>query len=277
VDAHIETEIIRSALPQSCIARPALTYHEITNEEAAYRYSVTTERFREHVVRLQQLRGKSRESQITFDDGHISQFANAIPILNHFREQAVFFITPGWTGKRSGYMNWNHLRELRAGGYEVQSHGWSHTLLTQCSPSKLQYELVRSKKELQDRLGTNVDAISMPGGRWSPEVLSACVAAGYTRVFISDPWNTSLSRVGLHVIGRWMVTRNMSAKDVISLLQAKGSIVEFLRMEHRFKEFAKSLIGDRSYQTLWRTISRKSRSLEGSEQEYDLLTEKGPR
>lgn len=276
VEAHIETDTARSPLPQNDIEKPRLTYHEIANARSAYRYGVTTERFSQHVLRLQQFRDKRTEPQITFDDGHISQFVNAVPILNRLGEEATFFITAGWTGKRSGYMNWNQLRELRACGYEVQSHGWSHTLLTQCSPPKLKHELVGSKNQLEDRLGSSVDAISMPGGRWSPQVLSACAAAGYTRVFISDPWNASLSRGGVQVIGRWMVTRKMSPENIVSLLQVKGSIVEFLRVKHWFKEFAKSLIGDRAYRRLWRTISSKSQSLEDTEQTFDFSTENGP-
>lgn len=219
---------------------------------------------------------KRREPRITFDDGHISQFANAVPILNRFGEQATFFITAGWTGKRLGYMNWNHLRELRACGYEVQSHGWSHTLLTQCSPPQLKHELVRSKNELQDRLGASVDAISMPGGRWSPQVLRACAAAGYMRIFVSNPWNVDLSPNGVPVIGRWMVTRNMSAENIVALLEAKGFIVEFLRVRYWLKEFAKSLIGDRLYQTLWHTISNKNQSLEESQRPHDFSTESEP-
>jgi peptidoglycan/xylan/chitin deacetylase (PgdA/CDA1 family) len=274
-EAHIEPDASRSPLPQNDIAKPRLTYHEISNARSAYRYGITTERFSEHVFRLQQFRDERREPKITFDDGHISQFANAVPILNRFAEQATFFITASWTGKRSGYMNWNQLRELRACGYDVQSHGWSHTLLTECSPPKLKHELVRSKNELEYRLGSRVDAISMPGGRWSPQVLNACAAVGYTRVFISDPWNASLSQGAVHVIGRWMVTRNMSADNIVSLVRGEGSIVEFLRVRHWFKEFAKSLIGDRSYQTLWRAISNKSQSLEDT-QTYDSSTENSP-
>lgn len=249
-------------------AEPRLAYHEITDTKTSYRYGLTKDTFREHVSNLRQNRGKGWDFRITFDDGHLSQFTNALPILEHFSERAVFFITAGWTSKRSGYMSWNHLRELHERGYQVQSHGWSHALLTQCSLPILRSELTRSKNELEDHLGVQVEAISMPGGRWNAQVLRVCAAVGYTQVFTSDPWNAT-SFEGVRVIGRWMVNRNMGAEDVVTLLTGKGARVEFLRMKHRFKELGKSLIGDQVYQALWRSISNKNQSMEEIEQAYN--------
>jgi peptidoglycan/xylan/chitin deacetylase (PgdA/CDA1 family) len=269
----------RLPLSQDEIAKPRLTYHEVTHTRPSYRYGIATNSFKEHLVSLQQLTGRrlgSSEPCVTFDDGHTSQFVNAVPILEQFGEQAIFFITVGWTSKRAGYMCWNHLRELLARGYEVQSHGWSHALLTQCSLPELERELMRSKNELQDRLGAEVNAISVPGGRWNPQVLGACAAAGYARVFTSDPGTSAFLRDGVRVIGRWMVSRKMNAEDITALLHGKGIIVQCLRARHGLTEFAKSLIGDRAYQALWRTISSKNQSMENTQQAYDSAQESRP-
>ena len=253
---------IESILTQADSVVPRLAYHEISGGQTVYRYGVTTETFKEHVSALQQFRGKDRKYQITFDDGHVSQIENALPILNSFDERAVFFITVGWTGQRRGYMNWNHLRELHACGHEVQSHGWSHVLLTKCPAIDLVCELEKSKHMLEDQLGATVDSISMPGGRWNARVVGACFAAGYRRVFTSDPSSLVLSADNLHVMGRWMVTRHMDARKIMSLLEAKGPALTVLKARHRLKELFKSLIGDRMYQTLWRGMSNKAQSLE---------------
>jgi len=263
--------------PPGEITVPPLAYHEITVTKTLYRYGLTKDLFGEHVASLQQLKRDGSGSHITFDDGHISQLTNAVPILEHFSERATFFVTAGWTSKRSGYMNWHHLRELRARGHEVQSHGWSHVLLTQCSLPALKRELVLSKNELEDRLGARVDAISMPGGRCNRQVLGACAAVGYTQVFTSDPWSAKSSIDGIRLTGRWMATQNMNAEDVVMLLRRKGARVRFLRASHGIKEFGKSLIGDRVYHAFWRAISHKNQSLEDIEQAHQFVQENKPR
>jgi len=269
VEAPFEKHAFGTAFGQSDILRSRLTYHEITTVTKAYRYSVSAERFKEHVAALQRFRGKTRyPPDITFDDGHISQIDNALPVLNSFGEKATFFITAGWTGKRRAYMNWNHLRELHACGHEVLSHGWSHIHLTECSLSELASELIRSKHMLEDQLSASVDGISMPGGRCNSRIISACAAAGYGRVFTSDPLENMLSEDGVQVMGRWMVTRNMRGSRIVTLVRSKGTVVELLKVRHRVKEFAKYLIGERVYRPLWHALSNKGQSLEEADQSY---------
>ena len=275
MEAHFGMQAVESILMQVNRSVPRLAYHEISDAQGAYRYGLTTETFKEHLSALQRFKRKQQEYQITFDDGHVSQIENALPILNSHSERAIFFITVGWTGKRSGYMNWNHLRELQACGHEVQSHGWSHTLLTKCSMLHLACELKRSKETLEDQLGSKVDGISMPGGRWNEQIVGACVAAGYRRIFTSDPSNFALSENNIQVMGRWMVTRHMDARRIISLLEARGPALAFLRARHRFKELFKSLIGDRMYQALWRGVSSKGQSLEAIDESYKSSAEDG--
>ena len=238
-----------------------LTYHEVTQAESPYRYSLAKTKFESHIRSIHELEDTQAELRITFDDGHITQFENALPILERFHEPATFFITAGWTDQNPEYMSWNQLRELKARGYDVQSHGWSHTLLTQCSPGELERELVRSKNALEQHLECEVDAISMPGGRWNQQVIKACVAAGYSRIFTSDPWIAAPPMGQIHLRGRWMVSREMTGEDVVALLREKGAIVQFLKARNRLAEFAKSALGDRLYQVLWRAISQKGPDL----------------
>ena len=260
----IERDVVNGR--SECAMSPYLAYHEITEVEPAYLYSISVNRFREHAGRLQQLVRESclatTSHHITFDDGHISQYVQALPVLEDLSLKAIFFITAGWTEKRPGYMLWKQLEDLRRCGHEVQSHGWSHVLLTQCSAKELEAELARSKRELEDHLGAGVNAISMPGGRCNKRVLEACRQAGYERVFTSDPWTKHEGRVDLQIAGRWMVTRDMSAQRIHSLLEGKGAAMYLLRARHFSKNAAKLVLGDSNYQSLWRILASKGKSQE---------------
>ena len=241
-----------------------LTYHELASTKPKYLYSVSAARFAEHARFLRALADVERSDSrlITFDDGHISQFDLAFPILKEFSIKAIFFVTAGWIGRREGYMSWKHLEEIARAGHEIQSHGWSHAYLSRCSSEELHTELRRSKRELENRLGVKVSAISAPGGRWNRRVLCACLDAGYERLFTSDPCIPQKKEDGIEVLGRWMVTRTMGANEISLLLDGRGAQVTLMRVRNLFKATARRVIGDRAYQALWRTLARKDRSLE---------------
>ncbi len=264
--AAIELGRASNKLQRNCRTSPYLAYHEITEAESGYLYGISTRQFREHLQCVQRLatmhRSASNLLPITFDDGHVSQYDHAFPVLQELSMKATFFVTAGWTGKRPGYMTWKQLAELARCGHEVQSHGWSHTLLTQCSAKELQIELSRSRHELEDQLGAKVKAISLPGGRWNTRVLEACRESGYEQVFTSDPWMVPEDVKGLQIAGRWMVTHNMSAQRIDFLLKGKGVALYLLHARHFAKETAKLMLGDGAYRSLWRMLANKDKSLE---------------
>ena len=263
--AEVATDRVARARKTAQVSS-GLAYHEIWDGPSKYLYSVSAAQFLTHVQCVKEtmsagsLQDTSRH--ITFDDGHISQHIHALPILQNVGVKATFFITVGWTDNRDGYMSWREIAELISCGHEVQSHGWSHQFLTKCSAQTLKEELVRSKTELEDRLGVHVNAISAPGGRWDEKVLASCAEAGYKRVFTSDPWMTPRAHFGLEVCGRWMVTRDMTPLDIRARLLGKGAKLYFLRADHIAKSLAKKLLGDQRYQTMWRALASKDKSME---------------
>jgi peptidoglycan/xylan/chitin deacetylase (PgdA/CDA1 family) len=245
-----------------------LAYHEVTAAEPLYLYGVSANRFKMHVQRISQMNSISSASaspvQISFDDGHASQFEFALPVLQEFSVKAQFFITAGWTEKRNGYMSWAQLAELAALGHDVQAHGWSHKLLTQCSDDELEEELKRSKGEMENHLGKKVDALSAPGGRCNKRVLAACTRIGYRCIFTSDPWSERECQQDIDIFGRWMVTRQMNEIRLGNMVEGKG--LGFQHAKYLMKETAKKVLGDRAYQSLWRSLSRKNESLERTEE-----------
>ncbi|HWC00679.1 MAG TPA: polysaccharide deacetylase family protein [Bryobacteraceae bacterium] len=236
-----------------------LTYHEILPEESRYAYAVTAALFREHLAFLADLpAGRSAAPVITFDDGHLSHYEYGMPLLEEHAFHAIFFVTAGWMQNRPSYMSWAQVRELAEHGHEVQSHGWSHAFLTGCNESELRRELEQSKDTLEQRLGKEVDAISMPGGRWNERVAHACVAAGYKRIYTSTPWLKPVERHGATHIGRCMIRRTTGLKQLRELLEAQNRRFHPHRLRHALKETARTVVGDRLYQWIWELASAKA-------------------
>jgi peptidoglycan/xylan/chitin deacetylase (PgdA/CDA1 family) len=198
-----------------------LLYHELRNEPSSYSYATESDRFRAHLALFNKLREipGMLQPEITFDDGHLSNFEHALPILAEQSMAARFFITVGWTAARPGYMGWDQLRALHAAGQTIGAHGWTHTLLTHLTREALDRELRESRETLEDRLATPVTSMSLPGGRFNRQVMEACTAAGYTEIWTSIP-RAEPFPFGV-VLGRLNIRGNMTDAWLEKLLRKR--------------------------------------------------------
>jgi peptidoglycan/xylan/chitin deacetylase (PgdA/CDA1 family) len=232
-------------------SRAVLTYHEVM-PESNYAYCVTSSAFAEHLrlFGLQKQDAQRWAAQITFDDGEQSQYHNALPLLAEHGIMATYFVTPGLISTAAKFLGWGELRALQAAGHSIQSHGWSHKFLTFCSESECAHELRMSKLSLEDNLGIAVEEISVPGGRWNRRVIAACAAAGYRRVYVSDPWiNTNMD--GVEVIGRFMVRRSTTLAELGKILKQDQDALRKLRIRSQIRQGFVGLLGDSLYHRLW--------------------------
>jgi hypothetical protein len=243
-----------------------LLYHELRPSRSDYSYVVETETFERHVdlfLELRKRKGPGLLPEVTFDDGHISNCEFALPILQSHAIQAWFFITVGWTGQKPGYMDWQQLRALHEAGQQIGAHGWTHTLLTHCSPAELQKELVDARLTLEDKLGTSITTMSLPGGRANRRVLTACHEAGYTQVFTSIP--KAEPQPAGPTVGRLNIRGDMTLEWIERLFQPDSGVLSSLERQHQMKATAKTLLGDRLYEKLWAIFNRQEPEIDAGE------------
>lgn len=239
--------------------RPTLSllYHELHTGQSAYGYSLSIATFREHLALFSTLRSNSDAQlspEITFDDGHISNFEQALPSLLDSGWKARFFITAGWTSVRREYMSWEQLRELARFGQQIGAHGWSHKLLTHCSEDELDIELGTARKVLEDKLSTSITTLSLPGGRFNPRVLAACRRAGYTQVFTSVPQSQTSTQAEL--VGRVNLRSDVTTEWLAKLYASGSDTRRKLEVTYRIKEAAQRTLGDRLYMKLWALLNK---------------------
>lgn len=240
------------------LPRLHLLYHEVTLRHSKYSYAIERDQFERHVDLINQMRKPATLSllpEMTFDDGHISNFEMALPVLQTRGVIARFFITAGWIGKRPGYMDWPELQSMQACGQLIGAHGWSHTLLTHCTRRELDRELNGARTLLEDKLGTAITTMSLPGGRYNQQILKACREAGYSRVYTSEP---SVERIPKeYLVGRLNIRGDMSLDWIQSVFEPGSRLLAGLERQYRMKEAAKTLLGDRLYEKLWAVLNRK--------------------
>lgn len=235
-----------------------LLYHELRAEASPYSYVLPTSRFAEHLALFARLRRAPASNLlplVTFDDGHLSNHAYAMPMLQDAGMRAHFFITAGWTGTRAGYMEPQHLRELHDAGHTVGAHSWSHALLTGCSDADLRHELCDTKQALENWIGAPVHSLSLPGGRGDARVLRACREAGYTTVWTSVPGSTRSATEPL--IGRYNILAAITDETLAQLLNPASGKLRRAGQISRMKAAAQQALGDRLYARLWAVVNRQ--------------------
>jgi peptidoglycan/xylan/chitin deacetylase (PgdA/CDA1 family) len=143
---------------------------------------------------------------LTFDDGGVSALM-AADLLERHGLAGHFFITVNYIGS-AGFLTGDDLRALRQRGHTIGSHSCSHPLrMGHGSRQHVLEEWTQSRAVLSDLLGADVTAASVPGGDFGPIVAEAAAAAGFTRLFTSEPTRQSREMCGLTVHGRFTIQR----------------------------------------------------------------------
>ena len=116
-------------------------------------------------------------------------------------------------------------------------------------------ELGKAKSVLEDKLGTPITTMSLPGGRYNRRVLAACREAGYTQVYTSVP-RAEYEPLGF-TVGRLNVRGDRSLGWIRNMLQPGSRALSNLERQYWIKTVAKAVVGDRLYEKLWALLNRK--------------------
>lgn len=238
-----------------------LTYHEVFENNSRYLYSVTSEKLDAHlavVSEFQRCNAARGGTLVTFDDGHMSNYDLAFPLLQKHEVFATFFVTTEWIARRPSFMDWQQLREMQRRGHTIGAHGLSHKFLTHCRSSELQDEVRRSKQAIEDALGVDVVSISMPGGRWNRRVVEVCQDAGYLYLYHSDASMPARRIGGVEVQGRLMVHRATSTASLRRYLLEDSRSLLTLRWKNRLTAGCRRILGDSVYERAWRLLASKA-------------------
>lgn len=141
--------------------------------------------------------GREDTLAITFDDGYLSIYESACPMLKDRDMTATVYVVVDSLGgindwdKRAGdqeekMMSAAQARELAENGFDVGSHTLTHPHLTNLSDEQLHQEIVDSKHKLEDIIGREVTSFSYPYGDCDCRVLNAAVAAGYKNAMSTE-------------------------------------------------------------------------------------------
>jgi len=236
-----------------------LMYHSIgetpKQEPGAEFYCVPEDKFRQQMKYIVTQNAKSKTQNgsiaITFDDGDITNYERAYPVLKELGLKAYFFILVSKVGA-AGYMNWEQIKELRDAGMFIGSHGMTHRILTELKDGDLDYEIKDSKKFLEDNLYQPVEYFSVPRGFYNKRIIEKVKEAGYKGVFTSNPNDNN----GF-LLGRIAVRGDWDLDYFVKVINNGSSIRD--NIGEKLKKSAKRILGAKNYDKV-RTVILGNRS-----------------
>lgn len=192
------------------MAVPVLLYHSIAplpDKTIPFRgLWVHPDRFRSQMAWLKRLgyRGLSlrdalpyirgektgKVAAITFDDGFLNTYENALPVLAEFGFTATNYFVANQVGGSNLWdqplgvpkvpcMSVAQMREWAALGHEVGAHTLDHVNLEKTPEDEARRQIAQSKTVLEDMLGAAVTNFAYPYGANDPVHRAICREAGF--------------------------------------------------------------------------------------------------
>lgn len=134
---------------------------------------------------------------ITFDDGFLNVYENALPVLQEHGFTATNYFVANQLGGRNEWdipigvapapcMSASQMREWAALGHEVGAHTLDHVHLTRVPIEEATRQIAGSREVLQDILGGPVTSFAYPYGHENAQIREITREAGFTHALTTQ-------------------------------------------------------------------------------------------
>ena len=183
-----------------------------------------------------------RSVALTFDDG-TDDHGRVGEELAKRGISAIFFVPAGKVGL-PGRLSARMIRDLRAWGHTIGSHGFTHTPLDRAlSFADIRRELGDSKALLEDHTGARVDYFAPPGGSGSRTIGRRAEEFGYEASrsmkwgiygSLRDRWNVPCVPVTEFTLARGWVKQVLAARQIPLAMRSAAVIKTLVPTSIRF-------------------------------------------
>lgn len=227
---------------------PVLVYHQFSNDHSD-KMTIKADDFIEQMVYLKEndfsvinldqlmdfmeFRAPIPENSvvITIDDGWLSAYEIAYPILKSFGYSATLFVYTDFIGGEKA-MRWSQIKEMAQNGFDVQSHTKSHQSLTIIKESEsfeeyfrfLVRELEISQKTIEDYLNSDCRYVAYPFGETNELVISLAKKMGYRAAFTVNRGSTPFFE-NRYTIGRSAIYGDADLDEFIKNVSCRKALL----------------------------------------------------
>jgi len=229
------TQITHYTLPKSGV--PVLMYHSINYNvnndavispkqfaaEMAYLYennfhTITLDQLYDYLTNHSPL--PENPVALTFDDGYADNYTFALPVLKKYNMKSALFMVSGFVNSNDYYLNWQQLREMKTGGFEIYPHTVSHPRLAGLDYQTQRQEVINSKEIIEKKLGGNAPYFCYPYGNYNRYTINLLKDAGYRMAFVMQVQEPVKVKPGddLFTLRRIFIGPNTTMKQFIQLV-----------------------------------------------------------
>ena len=166
---------------------------------------------------------------LTFDDGYLSNYTIAYPVLKKYGYKATVFVSPEPDEHTrqliegiDGFLDTAQICEMVDQGVSIQSHTLTHCVLTELSDEAAMFELAESRRKLAEMTGRPVDHIAIPRAGYSWRVKRLVKEAGYKTACCNNKGSAN-GLSDLLALPRIVIERDMSIEDFARCLMPRAS------------------------------------------------------
>lgn len=161
---------------------------------------------------------------LTFDDGHISHFSKAFPLIAAKKMVATSYIVSDFIDT-SEHMSSSQLIELNANGWDISNHSKDHSYLNLLTEQQVVDNLTACKTAL-DNLGLSraSNHVAYPFGNFSGNVLPAMIAFNGKTGRAVNHNGYGLYEQGLYNLGFPLRINSITPTNTTTLQEAKTYI-----------------------------------------------------
>ena len=124
-----------------------------------------------------------RKILLTIDDGFLSFYENAWPILKKKKIPFILFVSTREVGANN-YMTWEQIKELSKENFvEIGNHSHTHEYLVDESKELIVEDIKKSISIFKEKLGKNSEFFSYPFGEYSLEFKDIIESFGFKYAF----------------------------------------------------------------------------------------------
>ena len=255
----------------------ALMYHGLYTDESDLSridledqpYAVSKTEFEAQIEILTSLKTgvagtEMPEVVVTFDDGHVSNYEIAFPLLAEAGIPAYFFITTDFIEGRPHFCQPRHLREMHEAGMIIGSHGKSHRFFADLEDCDAVLEFEESRSVIESFIGGPVESISFPGGRYQKHNLEQARRAGYREIYgsgfgVIDRFPEKSGETGTpeQALERIAIRKTTDIDTFSKIVHRDTAYYRREGAKVRGKELLKRILGNQRYHALYKYAAER--------------------
>lgn len=210
VNVHASSKLPDQTTPKTVNSAVILQYHHISTLTPPST-STTPQRFAEHMALieeegftvkslpwvLQQIQNKTplpdKTIVITFDDGYLSIYEAAFPILKAKNWPFTIFISPFPIDEKWGdALSWEQIKEMQDAGATIANHSYRHNYLLERTVNeqgqiesddawlaRTKADILDTEKRLLEKLGTTHKLLAYPYGEYNVALQNLVTELGF--------------------------------------------------------------------------------------------------